>query len=299
MSENNYPVTRTGLYGRQSTIELDIPKWVTIVITDENILHVDPQQTQLAQYRLTNFMYRLIEGYAIAGAVGCSIVIDMNADNFAESQTQFAGSQTRRVQSIYTMFTSFVSKIKDARPYFKLILTNSDLFTIEPAELKHETRHNYIDGPAIVVSNGTVIEDKSVPAFIRPRLAQLIDLKLGIVAKTKNPIQLLTDVIEYNAIPLDVTKLPHWSDRTSHILMLNLLTMISCNILCKPGRFADNTIVPITDFTDEIIMRCFNERNLRARWRKADTSNVTDDVEVDDTSEVSSDIDSGIYANFA
>ena len=107
-------------------------------------------------------------------------------------------------------------------------MTNSDLFTIEPAELKHETRHNYIDGPAIVVSNGTVIEDKSVPAFIRPRLAQLIDLKLGIVAKTKNPIQLLTDVIEYNAIPLDVTKLPHWSDRTSS---QTLLMRLSCDVL--------------------------------------------------------------------
>ena len=259
--------TRPGLYGRQDSIDLTIPKWFNIFIADLSAFFVaDSEGTtkkkRLNQRRNRSFLFRLIEGMATAGANGVSIISDFSNQKWDQLETVPVSDE-----NLGKWIKSTIYSIQESRPYFQAVLSNVASGTypgISTGEL--------ISGETIYIIDGNVPEISTYNRMysgLRQSITQLIDLSTCMVAKTRTPIELAQSILQPDSqIARPVADLPHWSDETSRHIAVETTAILSNNIMCKPNLMAENQLFFTTQYLDEMVTRGFNDANLRARYIK-------------------------------
>ena len=230
------PNSFVGLFGRQTALAgLDVPQGVTIYI----------DRGDADSKTLNGLLTELIEGVAIVGAAGVTLVQNLPATEWARS----AFDPTE---------CAHWKRIMGCRPYFRLISCN-------PAAVEENGGEGLVAGRLVVVTNGRAAGE--LPAPLRGEEAVCIDYLTTMVAKTNRPSELVRDALEQIA-ELDVRKLPHWSDPLSASLLNSTTVLLAMNALCKPDRLK-SAFLFASDYLDEMVARAFNDRGLRARRRKA------------------------------
>ena len=238
-SINNF----VGIFGRQAPISgLEIPRWVTIFVD-----HVGSENED----EMKNFIRELTEGCAVVGATGVTVALRVEASRWYSS----LGGDFQ---------TILANDANDSRPYFRTIVCNAYAVEQDP---------KLFAGKLIVVTDGAAPD--SLPECLRDQTAVCIDYRSTMIAKTANVIEVVRDALEQVA-ELEVRELPHWQDTMSSMLLNSTLALLALNVMCKPSRFEADTFFFASDYLDETIARAFNDRNLRARWRKEKDKPVVD-----------------------
>lgn len=257
---------RPGLYGRQANIDLTIPKWFNIYIADLTAFFAKSDnvttEVRLARRRNRDFLFRLIEGMATAGANGVSIIADFNDSDW----NLFSGAPIDDENfEKWVMIAN--SRIQESRPYFQSTLSN-----LATGCYPGISTDELISGETIYIIDGTIPEISSynrMYAALRQSITQLIDLSTCLVAKTRMPIELAQTILSPDSqIAIPVAKLPHWSDNTSRNIAVETTAILSNNIMCKPNLLAENQLFFTTQYLDEMVVRGFNDAGLRARYNK-------------------------------
>jgi hypothetical protein len=230
-SINNF----VGIFGRQAPIAgLEIPKWVTIFVD-----RIDEHE----ETEILDFIKELVEGIAVIGAAGVTVVFDVQA----------SGWRSLIPEDYEKSIAEFV---RQSRPYFRTVLTNVHALNHDPS---------LGAGKLMVLTSGRALP--VVPEPLQGVEAVCIDYQTTLVAKTSKCDRLVRDAIEQVA-EMDVRELPHWKDSLSSVLLNSATVLLALNVLCKPGRFETDVFFFAADYMDNIIANAFNDRTLRARWRK-------------------------------
>ena len=230
-SINNF----VGIFGRQAPISgLEIPRWVTIFVD-----HIGPE----TEDEMKDFVRELAEGCAVVGATGVTVAFRVEASRWYSA----LGSDFQAV---------LANDSNDSRPYFRVVVCNAYALDQDPA---------LFAGKLVIVTDGAAPD--SLPTSLQGQEAVCIDYRSTLIAKTANAIEVVRDVLEQVA-ELEVRELPHWRDTLSSTLLNSTLSLLALNVMCKPARFEADTFFFASDYLDETVARAFNDRNLRARWRK-------------------------------
>ena len=246
----------TGLYGRQSTIaELEIPQWVTIYIDTKSVErrfdidNVDfTESTPLLNGIKTSVLANLIEGLAIAGVYGVSIVLD----------TTIANWSTCNIEPFINEVLGFVRK---SRPSFQAVICNK--FALESTE-------EVVKGPVIAfIENDSVIEEIPFEKLNKDLIPVIfVNSATSMILKCNQ-----TDAV--NMIPAVFEVVPEvqrhriWADDPfSRKLLSNMIGTLVVNTICKPSKTADRTFFTAADFMNEVTAQAFNDRSLRIRSHK-------------------------------
>ena len=236
-SINNF----VGLFGRQAPIGLEVPEWVTIYV---------PSWTEDNHSRM-KFLDSLVEGVAVIGAVGCTVVFNVEA------------SAWNRV-GLEDVEDSLGSFVRTSRPYFRVIVSN----------LPGARRDG---GP--VCAGRLMVLTFGQPAELPPEFAGqeaiVVDHTTTMVAKSRRPADMSAEVFEAVPEMAEVRQLPHWVESWSATLLDTTLGLLALNVLAKPKRFSSNTFFFAADYLDETVAQAFNDRTLRARWRKKRNASET------------------------
>ena len=230
-SLNNF----VGIFGRQAPISaLVIPRWVTI--------YVDLVEEQTAE-GVKQFLQELVEGCAVVGATGVTVAFRVDAVHWHE----YIGDDFQE---------TLAKTVSVSRPYFRAVVCNH--FTLD-------SQPEIAAGALLVVTDG--IAPAELPAVLRGQPAVCVDIETTLIAKTTHPVELVRDALEQVA-EMEVRKLPHWTDPLSEVLLNSTTCLLALNLLCKPERFGADTFFFAYDYLDETVAQAFNDRTLRARWRK-------------------------------
>lgn len=231
-----------GLFGRQAPIGLTVPNWVTIYVP-----HWEPEGRTHALLRL------LVEGVAVIGSVGCTVVVRVQASRWVEAGLAKAEVELR----------SFVAL---SRPYFRVIVANDHAVAEE-----HESE----DGGSIVAGRRILLLDglanAAMPEFLAGENLIVVDSITSMVGKTDMPVEMCAEVVAALA-PKDFRELPHWGDQWSESVLMSVTSLLAINMLAKPDRHPPDVFLFATEYMDEVTKRAFNDRGLRARWRKPTSS---------------------------
>ena len=230
-SINNF----VGLFGRQAPIGLEVPEWVTIYV---------PSWTEDDDKKM-QFLDSLVEGVAVIGALGCTVVFNVEA----------TGWNRLGLEDVEEFLGKFV---RGSRPYFRLIVSNLP-------GVRREGVRQVCAGRLMVLTFG---EPPAMPEEFAGQEAIIIDHETTMVAKTRRPFDMATEVLEAVPEMAGVRQLPHWTESWSATLLDTTLGLLALNVLSKPKRFNANTFFFAADYLDETIAQAFNDRTLRARWRK-------------------------------
>jgi hypothetical protein len=246
-SINNF----VGIFGRQAPISgLEIPRWVTIFVD-----HIDPENEDA----MKSFIRELTEGCAVVGATGVTVAIRVEASRWYS----VLGGDFQ---------TSLVNDANDSRPYFRAVVCNAYALDQDPT---------LFAGKLIIITDGAA--PSNLPACLLNQPAVCIDYPTTMIAKTANVPEVVRDALEQVA-ELSVRELPHWLDTMSSMLLNSTLALLALNVMCKPDRFEADTFFFASDYLDETIARAFNDRNLRARWRKEKDKPVVDATAAEEVS---------------
>ena len=227
-----------GLFGRQAPIAgLEIPRWVTIYVD-----HISQPETR---DELHAFIQELVEGCAVVGAVGVTVAFPALASEWNRE----IGDNLQQ---------TLLSSVSGARPYFRCVVCNQYALEQDPS---------LTAGKLVVLTDSEYIGDIELPSIFLDQEAICIDYRTTLVAKTAAVTRLVRDAIEQVA-DQEVRKLPHWEDGVSETLLNSTTILLALNVMCKPQRFATNMFLFAYDYMDHIVAEAFNDRNLRARWRK-------------------------------
>jgi hypothetical protein len=230
-SLNNF----VGIFGRQAPISsLVIPRWVTI--------YVDLIEEQTAM-GVKDFVLELVEGCAVVGATGVTVAFRIDAAKWHE----YVGDDYQDV---------LTKAVGVSRPYFRAVVCNHFALEHHPENAA---------GALLVVTDGHAPEE--LPTVLQGQAAVCLDIETALIAKTSRPRELVRDALEQVA-EMDVRRLPHWEDHLSEVLLNSTTCLLALNMLCKPERFGDDTFFFAYDYLDETVTQAFNDRTLRARWRK-------------------------------
>jgi hypothetical protein len=227
----------TELFDRQKNIDLEIPEWVTLYITKDTY--------QTSKLDMNIFLYELLEGFAIVGVIGVTLIFDEVAQSF--ESTFFTGLE-RSIQNF--------SKI---RPYFKGVVCNSKSVELEPEK--------YICGPIVIIFDENII---TIPDYLdQEKIGYLIDINSTLVVKTKlkNTVQLVEDAINQVGNP-KIRLEEQWMNNWSKSILDRMIILVLINIMVKKDLFQENLFLFCYDYIDQIVMNAFNDRNLKAFWRK-------------------------------
>ena len=224
-----------GIFGRQAPISgLEIPKWVTVFVGK-----IDEHEEE----DILKFITELVEGIAVIGATGATVVFDVTASSW---RSLISEEYEKKVAEF----------VRHSRPYFRTVLVNSHAVERDPS---------LAAGKLMVLTNGSAVE--ALPAPLVGEEAVCIDYQTTLVAKTAKCDRLVRDALEQVA-EMDVRELPHWEDSLSQVLLNSCTVLLALNVLCKPARFETDVFFFAADYMDNIIADAFNDRTLRARWRK-------------------------------
>jgi hypothetical protein len=226
-----------GLFGRQAPIGLDIPQWVTVYVPH------GAWQKQEVGGTVGGFMAVLVEGLAVIGLTGVTIVIDENV-------------KTWSMHSLNDLGATLKGAVAPSRPYFRIIVSNV------AAALENDGAT--MSGPLLVVTNGEAV---AVPeAVLRGGDAICVDVATTMVAKTTHPYELSKDAIQELGVK-DLYKQPQWAEKWSRTVLRSTTALMALNVLAKPERFGMNRFFFACDFLDETIMQAVNARGVRPRFR--------------------------------
>lgn len=232
-----------GLYDRQAPIAgLEIPEWITIYCPKSNTL--SPRRELVLQ--------RLIEGFAIAGSMGATVIFDTVHSCWGDRGA---------------MLEKYVDQnVLPCRPYFSIVSAN-----LESVNVTRNTDEDLIAGFPVVLVDGVMNEtDNPFPN----EAVVIIDVSTSMIAKSSKPIgvawaQLMSASKEsLGVVPSE--ELEHWSstaDEWSEVLLMSLTSQLAMNLVCKPTRFGE-IFFHATEFGDRVVAEAFNDRGLRANFVK-------------------------------
>ena len=241
----------TGLYGRQQTIEgLEIPRWVTIYVPTELCNEIS--------LTLREYLENTIEGLAVAGCLGVTVVFDTTISIMGKYPLDVFGK-------------NLLSFIRNSRPFFRLFTCNLRALTSEPSLLQGHL---------------LIIGDKSVNVF-KLESFQLdamvyVDPLTSLIAKTSTETHytMLSDI--YNSMELDYRSQRIWNDDPHSVKLLTSFTsLLTVNAICKPQSMLQNTFFMAADFVNEITAQAFNDRSLRIRRHRENDNPPVTEVEAD------------------
>jgi hypothetical protein len=218
----------TGLFDRQSSLDLNINEWYTIYIDWE-----------VFDNNKWIFLREFIKGLSMIGCLGVTIVVNRNIYTWDDINITL-DNHCRRDIHLY-------------RPWFRILICNSFQLNETP---------EIIQGKKIFLTEGNPISSN----FHTNENILCIDIKFALVAKTNDISNFSLTV--FSELTNEKINKPHWKDSESIVIYLNLLTLLAINVLCKPEKFENNSFFFVTDFADSIISDIIEDRQIKIRATK-------------------------------
>jgi len=222
------------LFARQATIGLEVPEWVTLIVTPVT------DEFQWSDIK------EVLERVAVVGAHGATVVL--------------VGASAADQIEDHSHHTYIREQIAEFRPWFEIVLCNAEYYLTHLDALG--------SAPRVVLRSRDSRSDLS--SVLPPGPALLLDLHTTAVGWCSNIPALLAELDVGGAVE-EPWALPHWSDCIARQLLLSLTEDLAVNLLCKPSLHPIDQITMAAEFADHVTAAAFNERGLRARWQPEPT----------------------------